>query len=74
MSSDNPDADPIVNEQGTFRRLNANERVLRGDWILNEQQELSPWEGPTGFQASSFEHPVYRIVTEEPTSSETDPT
>jgi len=72
MSQDSPDTDQIVNEHGTFRRLNGDERVLRADWIMNEQRELSPWEGPTGFQASSFEHPVYRIVTEEPTSTETD--
>ncbi len=73
MNPDSTNSQTIVTEQGTFRRLTGDERVGRGDWIMNEQNELTPWEGPTGFQASSFEHPAYRTVTEVPSSPESDP-
>lgn len=72
MKPDSTNTEIIVNQQGTFRRLKDDERVLRGDWIKDDQDELTPWSGPTGFQASSFEHTVYRPVTEEQNATETD--
>lgn len=50
-----------------FRRLQGDELVSRGDFVENEQQRLVAWEGPTGFRASSFNRPVYRVNAIPPT-------
>jgi hypothetical protein len=44
----------------SFRRLKWNELVSRGDFVVNEHEELEPWEGPTGFRADAFVKPIYR--------------
>ena len=43
-----------------FRLLKWNERVCLGDFVADENQQLKPWEGPSGFQADSFVKPIYR--------------
>ncbi len=43
-----------------FHRLKWNELVSQGDFVADRHFELHPWEGPGGFLAGSFAHPVYR--------------
>jgi len=43
-----------------FRRLNSNELVSLGDFVVNESQGLELWDGPSGFRAGSFVRPIYR--------------
>ena len=43
-----------------FRRLKWNELVSHGDFIAHDHQGLKPWEGPGGFRADAFLHPIYR--------------
>ncbi len=44
----------------SFRRLKADEVVSPGDFVKNGHQGFDPWEGPSGFRASSFVKPIYR--------------
>jgi len=44
----------------SFRRLKADEVVSPGDFVKNGHQGFEPWEGPSGFRASSFVKPIYR--------------
>lgn len=66
--NDNNTENMVTADPGRFRRLQSNELVGRGDFVENERQCLVPWEGPTGFRASSFVSPVYR-VNGKPTTS-----
>lgn len=43
-----------------FRRLKWHERVISGDFIVNENRAFEPWDGPLGFRADTFLKPVYR--------------
>jgi hypothetical protein len=45
-----------------FRRLDENEVVARGDYVISDRQEVEPWEGPGGFRADSFVRQIYRRV------------
>jgi hypothetical protein len=45
-----------------FRRLKWNEVVSRGDFVVGDDLEFEPWEGPRGFQADSFLKPIYRAA------------
>lgn len=45
-----------------FRPLKWNELVSTGDFVVNDRQDLEPWEGPSGFQAHSFVRPIYRAI------------
>ena len=51
----------VTGDPGRFRRLQDDELVSRGDLVENEQRRLVPWDGPSGFRASSFVSPVYRV-------------
>jgi len=44
-----------------FRRLKWNEVVSHGDYVADEILGLQLWDGPTGFQAESFNRPIYRL-------------
>jgi hypothetical protein len=46
-----------------FRRLQKDEIAQRGDFVMNNLQEVDSWEGPGGFRAGSFVMPIYRRVT-----------
>ena len=61
MESEGKPSSIITGDPGRFRRLGGDELVSRGDFVENEQRQLTQWEGPTGFRASSFVHPVYRV-------------
>ena len=52
---------------GGFRRLKWNEPVLPGDFVVDAQRGFEPWEGPSGFCASSFVKPIYRREKIRPT-------
>ena len=43
-----------------MRRLDRNELVRQGDLVRYERRGLKTWEGPGGFRADSFVHPIYR--------------
>jgi hypothetical protein len=43
-----------------LRRLKWNERVSRGDFVMDEHQGFEPWEGPGGFRADAFVKPIFR--------------
>lgn len=53
----------LENPPAGFRRLQENEVVSRGDFVLNDLQGVEPWEGPGGFRADSFVKQIYRRVT-----------
>lgn len=46
-----------------FRRLHESEVVTPGDYVMNESQDIEPWEGPRGFRAGSFLKQIYRCAT-----------
>lgn len=62
METEHKPSSIVTGDPGHFRRLKSDERVIRGDLVENEQSQLIEWEGPTGFRASSFNRPVYRLV------------
>jgi hypothetical protein len=43
-----------------FRRLNADELVSHGDFVVNESRRFEPWVGLSGFRADAFVKPIYR--------------
>ncbi len=43
-----------------LRRLKGNERVQRGDFVQDENQEFILWEGLSGFSADAFIKQIYR--------------
>ena len=45
---------------GGFRLLEWSEVVRRGDFVADGHEGFQPWEGPTGFRASTFVKPIYR--------------
>ncbi len=45
-----------------FRRLESHEVVKRGDFVRDEQGVMGPWDGPTGFWASTYVQPIYRAT------------
>ena len=55
-----PEAAEPTGETDGLRRLEFNELVSTGDFVLNEQREFEEWEGPNGFRADSFVKPIYR--------------
>lgn len=65
---DNNPENIVTADPGRFRRLQSNELVSRGDFVENERRRLVAWDGPTGFRASSFVSPVYRVNEKPPTS------
>jgi hypothetical protein len=42
-----------------FRQLKSHELVWRGDFVANVSKDLELLEGPNGFQADSFNVPIY---------------
>lgn len=55
-----PEAAKPAGETDGLRRLDFNELVSTGDFVMNEQREFEEWEGPNGFRADSFVKPIYR--------------
>jgi hypothetical protein len=45
-----------------FRRLKWHEVVSRGDFVVDDSQGLTAWDGPSGFQAGSFIKLIYRRI------------
>lgn len=47
---------PIANDDPPpgFRRLNKNEVVSRGDYVLDGYTGIELWDGPVGFRADSY--------------------
>lgn len=43
-----------------FRRLQWNEVVCLGDFIMDVQHGFQLWDGPRGFRADAFVKPTYR--------------
>ena len=62
MESERKPGSIVTVDLGRVRRLADDERVLRGDFIEHEPNQLTAWEGPNGFRASSFNRPVYRTT------------
>ena len=71
MESEHKPSSIVANDPTRFRRLAQDELVRRGDLVENEQAELTEWEGPTGFRASSFKRPIYRAIESQPTGEAT---
>jgi hypothetical protein len=46
--------------QVTFRRLDHDELVMRGDFVEDGNSGFEPWDGPAGFHAGSFIKTIYR--------------
>jgi hypothetical protein len=44
----------------TFRRLDDDELVMRGDFVEDGHSGFEPWVGPSGFHAGSFVKTIYR--------------
>ena len=59
-SETKPDASSEDGAPKRFRRLEASELVSHGDFVLDNQQALELWDGPTGFRADAFVKSVYR--------------
>lgn len=55
-----PEATEPADETDGLRRLDFNELVSTGDFVMNAQREFEEWEGPNGFRADSFVKPIYR--------------
>jgi len=55
---------PSAPVAGSLRRLKWNEIPHPGDFVADGRQGFEPWEGPSGFQAGSFEKPIYRVSKE----------
>ena len=61
-----PEQDPLVAidaeavTPSRMRLLKAHELVSRGDYIATQHQGFELWDGPGGFRADSFIHPIYR--------------
>ncbi len=51
---------PRISER--FRLLEWNEVVSHGDFVADEDFELKPWEGPSGFRADAFVRQIYRAT------------
>jgi len=51
---------PVSLEQ--LRRLRQNERVQRGDFVMDGCDRFERWEGPGGFRADTFEKQIYRLL------------
>lgn len=45
-----------------LRRLEWNELVRKGDFVVDGHDGFEPWEGPSGFMADSFVKPTYRRI------------
>lgn len=58
---DEDDRSAIAADSGRFRRLQGDETVSRGDFVVDPRDRLVPWEGPSGFRADAFVNPVYRV-------------
>jgi hypothetical protein len=58
MSDANPSAAAIAPE--SFRLLEWNELVKRGDFVKDGRHGFEPWVGPSGFRADAFVKPIYR--------------
>jgi len=52
--------------QKHYRPLKWNEGVSRGDFVEDGHQGFEPWEGPSGFRASSFVKQIYRRQNRRP--------
>jgi hypothetical protein len=49
-----------------YRPLKWNEVVSRGDFVEDGHQGFEPWEGPSGFRASSFVKQIFRRQNRRP--------
>ena len=49
-----------ISDTKRFRRLEFNELVSVGDYVIGKDNAFEPWDGPRGFQAGSFVMPIYR--------------
>jgi hypothetical protein len=58
MNEADPSATIVLSK--CLRRLKWNERVSRGDFVMDEHQDFELWEGPAGFRADSFLKSIYR--------------
>lgn len=58
-------AAPII-IPANFRRLKSHEVVSRGDYVVDQDRGLEPWEGPSGFRAGSFIKLIYRRIKGRP--------
>jgi len=43
-----------------LRRLEWNELVRKGDFVVDGHDGFEPWEGPSGFRADAFVKQIYR--------------
>ena len=43
-----------------FRRLEWDEVVTQGDYLVDEKRGFELWQGPGGFRADTFLKPIYR--------------
>jgi hypothetical protein len=57
------EAEPSGQIEPQFRVLKWNERVLRSDFIKDDNLGYQPWTGITGFQADSFTKTIYRKLS-----------
>ncbi len=62
------DSATVTTVAASFRILEWNELVRRGDFVEDGHQGFEPWEGPAGFRADAFVKQIYRRLKSAPSA------
>ena len=55
-----PGSAKVADLPKNLRLLRRDELVRHGDYVAHDHRRMKPWEGPGGFRADAFLHPIYR--------------